>query len=129
MHDASGLQGSEERLLHNRPVHDRRWWQASIRGEERVNSAWFDRRSGTCRSLWENEVYTFDSLEMRLYELDWDGDEKVATLKYGDVDVPLSCSSTWTCEGNSGWMSENSVTPANSKVSAEAYVFVSTTEK
>ena len=84
-----------------------------------MNSAWFDRRGSgqTCEQRWDGNVYTFDNLQVALYELDADGDAEVAALKYGDVRVPLDCSGTWNCEGNSGWMRERSVTPSNSKVS------------
>jgi len=117
--------------FYNRPRSDPRWWQETRVGQERVNSAWFNKgRTGlSCRDQWDNKVYTFSNLEVVAYELDWNGDDKVATLKYGDVDVRLSCSSTWTCEGNSGWKSERSVSPSSSKVSAEHYVFVSTEGK
>lgn len=116
---------------YNRPLSDPRWWQHTERGEERVNSAWFDRGSSgqTCADRWDGKVYTFDDLEMRLYEMDWDGDDKVATLEYGDVRVRLDCSGTWDCEGGSGWQWEDSVDPSNSKVSAQGYVFVSTDGK
>ena len=114
---------------YNRPLNDPRWWQHTERGEERVNSAWFDRSGETCRARWDGRVYTFDNLEMRVYEMDWDGDDHVGTLKYGDVQVRLHCSGTWDCEGDSGWEWEDSVDPSNSKISAQGYVFVSTDEK
>ena len=60
---------------YNRPRSDRRWWQETRVGEQRVNSAWFDRgRSGqTCRQRWDNRVYSFNNLQVVLYELDpWD---------------------------------------------------------
>ena len=57
------------------------------------------------------------------------GDDYVATLKYGDVRVRLSCPSTWRCEGNSGWKRQRSVSPSSTKVSARHRVFMSTEAK
>ena len=104
------------------------WWQETTRGEERVNSAWFDigPRGQSCRDRWDGNVYTFHNLQKRLYELDWDGNDQVATLNYGSVPILLDCTNDSVCEGDSGWMDQQWVYPAYSQVSAEAYVLVST---
>ena len=71
-----------------------------------------------------------DDFETALYELDWpDDSEHTATLGYGNVRVRMSCSSTWECEGRRGWLYPRSVSLSNSKVSAEAYILLSTEEK
>lgn len=116
--------------FYNRPRSDPRWWQQTNGGEERVNSAWFNKgREGlSCRDRWDNRVYTFSNLHVNLYQMEV-GDDKVATLKYGDVQVRLSCPSTWRCEGNSGWKRQQSVSPSNTKISAQHRVFVSTEAK
>ena len=109
------------------------WWQrADPPTEERVNSTWFDRgRNGqSCRARWEGQVYTFRNLMMYLYELDpVTRDARTAMLNYGDVPIRLRCSSTWICEGNSGWMQQQSVSPFYSRVSAQAYVVARTARK
>ena len=62
---------------------------------------------------------------MHLYELDWpDADEGVASLLYGDVDVPLSCTNRWSCSGQSAWIA---ATSGAGTVSARARAEVSTT--
>ena len=75
-------------------------------------------------------MFAFPNLEMHLYELDpWDRDSRTATLRYGTVRIRLRCSSTWICEGETARMQQQSVTPAASRVSAEAYVFLRTARK
>lgn len=115
----------------NRPIQGPRVWQETSRGEERVNSAWFDRgsRGQTCRARWENKVYTFSDLTIWLYELDWDGNDEVAEVDYGDVRIRLSCSNNWDCESDSGWIDEDSIDPSNTKISFESYVLLSTEAK
>ena len=115
---------------YNMPRSDPRWWQETRVGTKRVNSAWLDRggRGQTCRQRWDNRVYTFNNLTVVLYELDpWDRDEKVATLRHSTMRARLNCSSTWKCEGGTPWKRPRSVSPSSSKVTAEHYVFVSTT--
>ena len=116
---------------YNMPRNDPRWWQETRVGSKRVNSAWFDEGpSGeTCRTRWDNRVFSFDDMEVILYELDWEGDDKVATVKYGDMRARLSCSNDWDCEGNTGWKWERSVSPSNTKIRAEHYILASTDEK
>ena len=45
-------------------------------------------------------VYTSRDIYMHLYELDAGGifggaDDKITTLRYGDIHVPISCTGTW----------------------------------
>lgn len=107
------------------------WWQEGRSSEERVNSAWLDRgpRGQSCRARWGWRPYTIRNLEMRVYELDWNHDSSVATLNYGDLRIRLRCKDDWDCEGNSGWRGQRWASPASSKVSANAYVYVRTTRK
>ena len=106
-------------------------WQQTRLGEERVNSRWLDRgqRGQSCRARWDGRVYTFGNLRMYLYELDWTGNSHTATLSYGTVQIRLRCRSTWLCEGETVRMQQQSVTPASSHVSAEAYVLLRTARK
>lgn len=108
------------------------WWQETVLGEERVNSKWLHRgrRGQSCRARWDGQVFVFPNLEMQLYELDpWSRDSRTATLRYGTVRIRLRCSSTWICEGDTARMQQRSVTPASSRVSAEAYVLLRTARK
>ena len=118
-------------LYYNRPTQGPRVWQETVRGEERVNSAWFDRgRSGqTCRDRWDGNVYSFNNLQIRLWELDWDGNDKVGTMYLGDVRIRLSCDSDWDCDGDSNWFTEDRISPSNTRVTAQHYVYVSTDEQ
>lgn len=63
-------------------------------------------------------------------QLDWpDDSEHTGTLGYGNVRVRMSCSSKWKCKGRRGWLSPRSVSPSNSKVSAQVYILLSTADK
>ena len=73
-------------------------------------------------------VQTVDDIDMHVVELDWDGPfppehDPVASLIYGDVDVPLTCSNTWYCTGESAWIYASS---GAGTVNARAQVRVST---
>ena len=108
------------------------WSQEGEQTRELVNSLKeIFRRPGaggqSCRDRWNGVPVTLNDLKMKLYELDPGGrDELVATLNYGNVGIKLSCSSTWTCEGESPWMQPQSVDPPSSGVSAKAYVLLKT---
>lgn len=106
------------------------WWQEGEQTQEHVDSrrGFIHSADGqSCRDRWNGESFTFVDLKMKLYELDPLGpDELVATLNYGNVGIELSCSSTWTCEGESPWMQPQSVDPPSSGVSAKAYVLLKT---
>ena len=110
---------------YNMPRNDPRWWQETRTGSKRVNSAWLNSgRSGqTCRQRWDNRVYTFSNLQVILYELDWDGDDKVATLKYPTMRARLNCSTDWKCEGNTGWKWQRSVSPSNTRILTDSGSF------
>lgn len=118
-------------LYYNEPRQGPRVSQKSRQGELRADSGWLMHSPRqTCQARWHNKVYSIDGFETRLYDLDWpDDSEHTATLKYGNLRIRMSCSSTWLCEGRWGWRSPNSVSPSNSKVSAEAYILLSTAEK
>ena len=47
----------------------------------------------------------------------------------GNVRVRVSCSNTWECESRRSWLYPRSVSPSNSKLSAEVYILLSTEEK
>ena len=69
-----------------------------------------------CEDLYEG-VYTFTGLYMELFELDWDGDDRVTELEYASVNIPISCenqSGPQDCSGQSAWVSQS-----DSKVSAD----------
>lgn len=54
-------------------------------------------------------VQTVEEIDMHIVELDWpDGDDPVASLIYGDVHVPLDCSTPWICSGSSDWLYSSS---------------------
>ena len=55
------------------------------------------------------EVHTWDDVYMKIYEMDrWTPDDHVTTLNYGDIDIQITCSSPYRCDGTSDWTSENS---------------------
>lgn len=60
------------------------------------------------------------SSEMRLYELDWDGDDYVTTITYDEIDVSMNCPDPWCCTySSSGWISPSggtSVATAKNKI-------------
>ena len=116
---------------YNQPRQGDRVWQKSALGERRADSGWLMHSPRqTCRARWDNKVYTINDFETELYELDWpDDSEHTATLGYGNVRIRMKCTSKWKCEGRRGWMSPRSVSPSNSKVSAQAYILLSTAEK
>ena len=65
----------------------------------------------TCRD-WVPEVKTVRDVEMVVYEMDRflrTSDDKISTLEYGDIDVPLTCTSDWYCRGVSQWYTQESV--------------------
>lgn len=77
--------------------------------------------SGPCNAI---GVQTIEEIDMHIYELDkMDDDEPVASLVYGDVDVPLTCSNAWNCTGESSWVS---ATSNGGNVSSRAQARVST---
>lgn len=116
---------------YNRPRSGPKVWQESIKGERRADSAWLSRsRNQTCRARWHNKVFTIPNLQTILHELDKpDDSEHVATLGYGRKYIRMSCSSTWICEGRTGWMDPTSVSPSNSRVFGQAYVLLKTAQK
>ena len=67
-------------------------------------------RGRTCDSLYGN-VYVYRNVYMTLYELDaggfpFGGDDKVTTLRFGNVSVPVNCGNDdWHCSGVSRWIS------------------------
>ena len=82
--------------------------------------------TSSCRAVYEG-VYTVPNVEMRLWELDagpwWFGeDDKVTTLRYGSVSIPVTCSGYSNCTGESAWRSAT----RNSKVAADVRLTLST---
>ena len=74
-----------------------------------------------CRTI---GVLTINSVFMHVYELDApDADDPVASLLYGDVDIPLSCTDTWSCRGGSAWIA---ATSGGGSLSARARIAVTT---
>lgn len=72
--------------------------------ENRYGGHGFAHYTGTCESI---GVHTTGNIDMHIVELDWDlgeGHDPVASLIYGSVDVPLTCSGAWNCRGESGWI-------------------------
>ena len=62
----------------------------------------------TCRNYFSSGVVVLQ-VSMNLYELDWpDSDDHVTTLSYGTLTVPITCTSSWRCEGYSAWKSKSS---------------------
>ncbi len=60
----------------------------------------------TCESWLPGRVFTIAADYMKVYELDpgWifgGGDDWVATLLYGPIDIPLTCTGPWNCTGRS----------------------------
>lgn len=124
-------------MYYNRPIGIGRW-QEGDQTEERVNKTikWLETDSSgeSCRALWDGRSYTVRNVSMRLLELDrgapvFGRNSHVATLYYGDVQIRLQCSSTWTCEGKTDWMQQRSVDPPDSRVSAEAYIVLKTARR
>lgn len=118
-------------MYYNRPANIGQW-QKGEQTEERVNKVLLDtgENGASCHDLWDGEVYTLENIEMRLFELDpGPGDSLVATLSYEDVKIKLQCDSTWACDGKTDWMSQLSVDPSSSRVSAQVYVELKTAEK
>lgn len=66
------------------------------------------------------EVHTERNVEMVLYELDWDGNDHITTLEYGDIDVQITCSNIWHCRGESPWRRQRS--SDLTRVTAEARI-------
>ena len=65
------------------------------------------------------EVRTFTNAKLQLYELDWPvGDDDVTTLRYGTVNLRISCSDAWNCSGETPWLTQRSVDSTG--VSAQA---------
>lgn len=58
----------------------------------------------SCAGLFRGGVYTTRNVHMTIYELDWpDSDDWVATLRYGTINVPITCNGQWDCTGSSAW--------------------------
>lgn len=77
--------------------------------DERIVHEWIDwynagyRNQDTC-AKWLREVRIDRNVELDHYELDGaDLDDFVATLEYGDVHTPITCSDAWNCSGTSDW--------------------------
>ena len=52
------------------------------------------------------EVRVDSDVEFEHFELDkFDRDDSVATLNYGDIETPITCSGRWNCSGTSNWYS------------------------
>ena len=68
-------------------------------------------------------IQTVDAPDMHLVELDWpDGDDVVGSLTYsGSIDIPLTCSNSYLCRGDSAWLSAS-----NDTVSADVQIRVRT---
>ena len=54
-------------------------------------------------------VHTYHGVYMEVYELDaggifGGGDEKLTRLTYGNVNIPISCTGSWSCNGLSPWI-------------------------
>ena len=86
----------------------------------RSTYTWTGRHNrNTCASI-TPEVHTERNVTMRLYELDWDGDDHVTNLKYGDMDIRVHCTNSWDCFGLSTFKAPLSIDSTG--VSAEARV-------
>ncbi len=99
---------------------------------EHYASGWVLRgsRGLSCRYIHDGSVWTSRNNYMKLYELDqYDRDEKVATLSYGNVHVEISCNGAWDCSGESDWASPTYVNPQLSKVSAKIQIRVKSERK
>ena len=72
------------------------------------------------------EVHTAHDVEMGLWELDrLSRDSEITVLKYGDIDVRITCVSDWVCTGTSAWYRQKSVDSTG--VTAEARIVIRTT--
>lgn len=63
-------------------------------------------RGYSCESWLPGRVFTIAADYMKVYELDpggpfWGGDDWVATLLYGPINIPLTCTGPWNCTGRS----------------------------
>lgn len=76
---------------------------------------------GLCNAI---GVFTINNVFMHILELDWpDGDDPVASLLYGDIDVPLTCSNASSCRGQSSWIP---ATSGGGTVSARVRIVIRT---
>jgi len=66
------------------------------------------------------EVYTAEDIEMVIWELDFDGDDRVATIEYGDISVRINCSTQLRCDGLSAWRQQTGINSAG--VTAEVRI-------
>ena len=67
-------------------------------------------------------IETVEEIDLHIVELDWpDGDDPVASLLVGDVDIPLSCTGGWSCSGHTAWIAVSSgAGTVSARVRAEA---------
>lgn len=121
---------------HPRP--DRRYYNDAASGYRKQKadpddsrhyaSARFRSPRGTCRATAPG-VHTYLGVYMDVYELDgggifWGRDDKVTKLTYGNVNIPISCTSSWSCSGQSSWLtptSGNAHVTANVRVGIRMY--------
>ena len=83
-------------------------------------------RGRTCESWLPGRVFTIAGEYMKVYELDplslfFGSDDWVATLLYGTINIPLTCTGPWYCTGRSQTYHPYSGT---SKITAGINVFV-----
>lgn len=58
-----------------------------------------------CEDMFANDRVTIGNVQMLVYELDpLSPDSRVATLSYGTVEVPYTCTDPYLCSGKSEWM-------------------------
>ena len=86
-------------------------------------------RNTTCENVYD-DVHTYQNVYMTLNELDAGGifggrDDIVTSLQFGTVNIPISCSGSWQCSGQSAWVASRS----NSKASADIRIYVNTWRK
>jgi len=79
------------------------------------------RNRNTCKDRLP-EVKTERGVTMEIYELDWDVDDHVTDLSYGDIDIRINCSGSWNCSGTSSWYNQKSTDSTG--VSAQARVSI-----
>jgi len=81
---------------------------------------WRGPRGRSCDAYYGNTAY-YRTQYMSLYELDaggfpFGGDDFVTTLRFGNISIPIRCSSDWTCTGTSRWRSSRSNSNASARI-------------
>ena len=125
--NAGGVRDADQFAGH-KLIDNKKQWQSCTRRNPKPNCWYYnDERCTAQRAIPDNArkyasytystsviceaigVETINGVSMHVYELDWpDPDDLVASLLYGDVDIPLTCKNASSCQGESPWIAATS---------------------